>query len=252
MRETTILLVMLFFLMVCPEGNAQEEDHKFLDDFRGMVSITHNGISLVPSFSLGEPALLFDLKFTKGRFSFEPDMRFALEGKPWSFLFWFRYKAVQKERFSLDFGAHPGLNFRTVSVIRNGESEELLEARRYLAAEIVPTYKISEKVSIGMYYLRGQGFDEGVKTTNFLVLNSSFTNLYITEKFYFDISPQVYYLTTDDDRGYYVVGFITFAKKDFPISISSILNKAIDTEIEPEDDFTWNVSLNYCFGKSKK
>ncbi|APQ16240.1 hypothetical protein [Maribacter hydrothermalis] len=248
MRKIAQLLVFLVLLMVFPKGNAQEENRKFLDDFKGTASITQNGISLVPSFSLGDPALLFDLKFTKGRVSFEPDMRFALEGKPWSFLFWFRYKAIQKEKFSLRVGAHPALNFRTVSVFRDGQSEELLESRRYLAAEIVPTYKISEKVSIGMYYLRGQGFDEGVKTTNFLVLNSSFTNLFISEQFYFNISPQVYYLKTDDDKGYYAVGFITLAKKDFPLSISAILNKAIDTEIVPEDDFTWNISLVYSFG----
>lgn len=246
----TILNFMALMLISLSGFNvmAQEEKEAFLDDFRGTVSVTNNGFSLVPSFSLGDPALLFDLKFTKGEFSFEPDMRFALEGKPWSFLFWLRYKAIENKRFSLRIGAHPALNFRTVNVIRNGVSEELLESRRYLAAEIVPNYKISEKVSVGMYYLRGQGFDEGVKTTNFLVLNSSFNNLYISEQFYFNISPQVYYLTTDDDKGYYAVAFITLVKKDFPLSISSILNKAIDTEIVPEDDFTWNISLVYNFG----
>ncbi len=254
MNNRTIknLIVLLIIFVSGFDVKAQEVTEPFLDDFRGTVSVTNNGFSLVPSFSLGDPALLFDLKFTKGKLSFEPDMRFALEGKPWSFLFWLRYKAIENKRFSLRIGAHPALNFRTVSVIRNGVSEELLESRRYLAAEIVPNYKISEKVSIGMYYLRGQGFDEGVKTTNFLVLNSSFTNLFISEQFYFNISPQVYYLTTDDDKGYYAVGFITLAKKDFPLSISSILNKAIDTEIVPEDDFTWNISLVYSFGGANR
>ncbi|MDV7137246.1 hypothetical protein R3X28_00075 [Maribacter sp. TH_r10] len=240
-------MIFLFVVSLPILGQNQEEDKRFLDDFRGTASLTHNGISLVPSFSLGDPAAIIDLKLTKGKLSFEPDMRFALEGKPWSFLFWFRYKAIEKERFSLRIGAHPALNFRTVSVIRDGQTEELLESRRYIAAEIVPNYKISEKVSVGMYYLRGQGFDEGIKQSNFLVLNSSFTNLNITENLYFNISPQAYYLTLDDDQGYYVVTFITLAKKDFPLSISSILNKAIDTEIVPEDDFIWNISLVYSF-----
>ncbi|WP_339656654.1 hypothetical protein [uncultured Maribacter sp.] len=232
--------------------NGQETENKpFLDDFSGTATVTHNGISLVPSFSLGDPAAIFDFKLTKGKFSFEPDMRFALEGKPWSFLFWFRYKAFQKERFSLRIGAHPALNFRTVGILRDGQAEELMETRRYIAAEIVPNYKISKKVNVGMYYLRGQGFDEGIKTSNFFVLNSSFTNLHISEKLYFNLSPQVYYLTLDDDQGYYAVAFITLAKKDFPLSISSILNKAIDTQISPEDDFIWNVSLNYSFGGNR-
>lgn len=251
-NSRTFQMIIFTLILAFPMFSKGQEKKPFLDDFKGTMSVTHNGISLVPSFSLGDPALLFDIKMTKGRFSFEPDMRFALEGKPWSFLFWFRYKAIQKERFSLRVGAHPAMNFRTVSVMRNGVNEELLESRRYIAAEIVPSYRISEKVSVGMYYLRGQGFDEGVKTTNFVVLNSAFSNLYISQKLYFNVSPQIYFLTLDDLKGYYAVGFITLAKKDFPISISSILNKAIDTEIAPEDDFTWNISLNYSFGANKR
>ncbi|MFD2100637.1 hypothetical protein [Flagellimonas iocasae] len=239
--------VALLVLMSTLTSMAQETEKHFLDDFRGTVNVTNNGISLVPSFSLGDPAVLFDLKFRKGRVSFEPDMRFALEGKPWSFLFWFRYQAIEKERFSLRVGAHPALNFRTVSVIRNGQTEEILESRRYVAAEVAPTFKISENVGVGMYYLYGRGFDAGVKQTNFLVLNSYFNNLYFTDQLYFNVSPQVYLLGSDDLIGYYLVGFFKLGKKDFPLSIGAILNKAIETEIVPEDDFTWNLSLTYSF-----
>ena len=179
-------------------------------------------------------------------------MRFALEGKPWSFIFWLRYKAIENERFSLRLGAHPALNFRTVNVVRDGQPEELLESRRYLAAEVAPTYKISDKVGLGVYYLYGHGFDEGVKNTHYMALNSYFNNLYISEKLYFNISPQAYYLLTDDLKGFYIVGFVSLIKKDFPISVSAILNKAIDTEIVPEDDFTWNISLVYSFGGANR
>ncbi len=246
-------LTVLLLIFLCSYNSwAQEETAPFLDDFRGTVSVTHNGISLVPSFSLGDPAILFDLKFTKGKLSFEPDMRFALEGKPWSFLFWFRYKAIENERFSLRLGAHPALNFRTVNIVRIGQPEELLETRRYVAAEVAPSYKISNRVELGIYYLYGHGFDEGVKNTHFMVLNSTFNNLYISEKLYFNVSPQAYYLVTDDLKGIYVVGFVSLIKKDFPISVSAILNKAIDTEIVPEDDFTWNISLVYSFGGANR
>ncbi len=74
-----VLLLISLYIFI---ARAQEETDSFLDDFKGSASLTHNGISLVPSFSLGDPALLFDLKFTKGKLSFEPDMRFALEGRP--------------------------------------------------------------------------------------------------------------------------------------------------------------------------
>ncbi|MDG1571154.1 hypothetical protein OZ410_02425 [Robiginitalea sp. M366] len=247
-------LLFLLLLLTFSRVHAQEENRRFLDDFRGTASITHNGISLVPSFSLGDPALLFDLKFTKGRLSFEPDMRFALEGKPWSFIFWFRYKAIQKERFSLRVGAHPALNFRTVEILRDGQPEELLEARRYLAAELAPNYRLTDKISVGAYYLLGKGFDQGVKTTHFIVLNSAFSRLYLAEKVHMNISPQLYYLQMDQARGVYTVGMVSLVRDGFPLSLSAIFNKAIDTEIQPEKDFIWNVSLVYSFpnpGRSK-
>ncbi|MGB5609761.1 hypothetical protein [Eudoraea sp.] len=251
-RTLKNLIVVLIIFLSGFNAMAQEETEPFLDDFRGTVSITNNGISLVPSFSLGDPALLFDLKFTKGKLSFEPDMRFGLDAKPWTFIFWFRYKAIENKHFSLRLGAHPALIFRTVNVVRDGQPEELLESRRYLAAEVAPTYKISDKVELGVYYLYGHGFDEGVKNTHYMALNSSFNNLYISEKLYFNISPQAYYLLSDDLKGFYIVGFFSLIKKDFPISVSAILNKAIDTEIVPEDDFTWNISLVYSFGGANR
>tara|TARA_R110000868_G_scaffold111539_1_gene301108 strand:+ start:1300 stop:2046 length:747 start_codon:yes stop_codon:yes gene_type:complete len=247
MQRTFIVIVSLFFTSINAQELEPKEDHKFLDDFKGTASVTHNGVSLVPSFSLGDPALIFDLKFKKGKFSFEPDMRFALEGKPWTMLFWFRYKAVEKERFSLRVGAHPALNFRTVSVIRNGQTEELLESRRYIAAEVVPNYNISKSFSVGLYYLHGRGFDEGIKETNFLVLNATLKQIPISETFFFNVTPQVYYLTTDDLTGYYAAGFLTLGKKDFPFSVTAMVNKGINTQILPDDDFTWSVLLNYSF-----
>ena len=64
----------------------------------GAASATNNGISLLPMFTLGKPAAIFDLSVGNERLAFEPQFRFSLEGKPWSFIFWFRYKAVNTSR----------------------------------------------------------------------------------------------------------------------------------------------------------
>jgi hypothetical protein len=53
----------------------------------GAVTVTNNGISLIPNFTLGKPAAIFDLSVGGKKLSFEPQFRFALEGKPWSFIF---------------------------------------------------------------------------------------------------------------------------------------------------------------------
>ena len=58
----------------------------------------------------------------------------------------------------------------------------------------------------------------------------------------------MFYLKVDADDGFYVNATTTLGVRDFPITISSIINKAIESEI-PSKDFDWNVSLIYTFNR---
>jgi hypothetical protein len=245
-NKKTILLILI--LNAVQFSFSQNKDSTQVSKFfSGSISATNNGISLVPTFSLGDPAAIFLFKAGKGKFTFEPDMRFALEGKPWSFLFWFRYKAIQNEKFSFRIGAHPALNFRTITVISDGVEKEIIESRRFLAAELAPEYKLTKNINLGLYYLYSLGLDDSAKHNHFFVINSAFNNLHLSKNLYLNVSPQTYYLKQDDLDGFYAVTFISLHKENFPFSLSTILNKAIETDILPEKDFVWNVSLTYSF-----
>jgi hypothetical protein len=187
------------------------------------------------------------------RMSFEPLFRFSLEGRPWSFVFIYRYKAIIKPKFQLTVGGHlPGLNFVTNTVMINGIEEKLSVARRFLAAEIIPTYKISNKTSIGLYFLRGHGFqNHGVQNSVFLSLVGNFNKIKLAGKTYVNFSPQVFYLKVDADDGFYVNATATLGIRGFPFTISSIVNKAIESEI-PAKTFDWNVSLIYTLDRQFK
>ncbi|NJB87028.1 hypothetical protein GGR26_002805 [Lewinella marina] len=214
----------------------------------GMISATHNGISIIPSFSLDKPALIVNLKMGSRRFTFEPDLRFALEGKPWSMLFWGRYQAVQGERFSLRLGAHPAINFRTVMAEVGGEWREVIETRRYVASEVVPSLRISDRFSLGMYYLHGRGFDAGIKTSNFVQLNAAWTGIALVRDWQLHLFPQFYYLRTDALDGTYVAGAWRINQPGLPFSLSGLVNRSIQTEISPERKWIWNVVVEYRFG----
>lgn len=242
------MLLQVFILGSAVVMFAQQPDSlEVKDNFSGTVSITNNGISLVPSFSLGDPAILFDLKYRRGRFSIEPDLRFSLEAKPWSFLFWVRYKAIENKKFSLRLGTHPGFNFRSFRAVVDSIDTEVIQTRRFLAGELVPSYQLSQDINIGLYYLYSYGLDNTAKHTNFLVANANFSNIGLFEKFFLNVSPQVYYLRQDDIDGIYAVAFFALARSDFPFFLTSTLNKALDTQILPEDDFVWNIALVYRF-----
>lgn len=228
---------------------AQQRDSTFF--FRSALSITQNGFSFIPSFSLGKPAIIFEPSIGNKRLSFEPQFRFALEGKPWSFIFIYRYKLLNRSKFNLQVGGHiPALIFSTQSVLRNGTIEDVIVSKRFLAAELTPNYSLLKNVSIGMYLLRGHGFDKGgIQNSYYAGFRSTISNINLTEQIFFRLNPQVYYVKADDNEGVYLTNTLTLAKRSFPISISNIINKAIQTDI-PGKDFDWNVSVVYSFDKN--
>lgn len=212
--------------------------------FRGQVTATNNGVSLIPTFSLGKPAVLFDLNIGKGRLSFDPMIRFGMNGKPWTFVFWWRYKLIQQKKFTLGLGAHPSVVFRDISVMDNGVAKNFMAAQRYFAWEASPTYVINKNASLGLYYLGSKGLTKDiVQNTTFVALRS-IINLNLSKKFSLGLIPQTYYLKMDDKDGTYVNATVNLYKKNFPVSLNAIASKAIKTEIAGKD-FLWSVGVVY-------
>ena len=241
-------LLLTLFLTASISFAQETTNSNAIDHVGGAVTVTNNGISLLPSFSLGRPAAMFDLNVGNKKLTFEPQFRFGLDGKPWSFIFWWRYKLVQNEKFRLSVGAHPSVVFRPISLLINGVENETFYVQRYVAAEIAPNYFITKDISVGVYYLHSNGLDKGaIRETNFITINSNFSNIKLSDQFYFKFNPQVFYLKMDEQDGYYATATLGLAKKDFPLSIQSILNQAIKSNIVSKSDFVWNVSLIYSF-----
>lgn len=229
-------IVLIFLFDLCTSiVVAQKSDSTFL--FKTDLCVTNNGFSIIPAFTLGKPAALLDMKMGNKRLSFEPQFRFALEGRSWSFVFIYRYKAINRSKFQLTFGGHiPGLNFVTRPIEVNGVVEDMSVVRRFLAGEIIPKYIISKYASISIYYLRGHGFQkDGPQNSNFLSLQGSLTRIKIAGKVYVDFNPQFFYLTVDADDGFYANATTTIGIKNFPLTISSIVNKAIQSDIAAND-----------------
>ena len=247
MNSGLLLVVFLFFAHYTFAQNT--DSTKVVSHFGGAVTVTNNGISFIPTFSLGKPAVIFDLSMGR-RLSFDPQFRFSLEGKPWSFLFWWRYKLLKTNKFQMNIGGHPALSFKTLTATTNGVTTETITAKRYVAGELVPNYFLTKDISIGMYYLYSRGIDDGTtRITHFLTLNTSFSDIRLSGQFYMKFTPQVYYLKMDQLDGIYFTSALTLANRKIPLSISSVINKIIQTNITASKNFVWNVSLIYTFNK---
>ena len=215
--------------------------------FSGTVSATNNGISLIPTFSLGKPAAIFNMSIGTKKISFEPEFRASLEGKPWSIVLWWRYKALNNEKFKLNIGAHPAIAFKNVVASVAGIQTNTIEAQRYLAGELSSNYSLSKNISIGSYYLFAHGMESNsTQNTNFLTFNSIISNIKVYNEFALQFSPQVYYLKMDSKDGIFFSSSLTLTKKNTPISISASVNKVIQTDIITKD-FVWNATIMYSF-----
>ncbi len=237
---------LLLLLLITSSTFAQNKDStKTASFFTGQITATNNGISLIPSFSLGKPAVLFDLSIGKGKLSFDPMLRWGMNGKPWSFVFWWRYKIVNNEKFKISLGAHPSVVFRDVSVVNNGITKDYLTAQRFFAWEVAPSYFVNKKLGFAVSYLGATGLTKDlVKNTTFLAFRSIMPAIPLGKQYNLSFVPQVFYLKMDKLDGFYANSTIGISKKKFPISISSIMSKKIKSDIAGKD-FLWNLQLNY-------
>jgi hypothetical protein len=249
--KTQVQFVLLIILLNLSYFSFSQntDSTKVTSNFAGAITVTNNGISLIPSFTLGKPAVTFDMAMGKRKLSFEPELQFSLEGKPWGFFFWWRYKLVNTSRFFVRIGAHPALSFLTMPVITNGESKETNIAQRYLAGEFTPNYFLSKNISVGLYYLYSYGLDnEFVRNTHLLMFNINFSNIKVSDQFFISFMPQVYYLRINNNEGFNFTSSLTLSKKNLPLSLSAFINKTIKSDIPGSKNFIWNVSLIYTFG----
>lgn len=238
-----ILLLLTYNLTAVAQDRPQTQ-------ISGSVGITNNGISFVPNFSLEQPAAIFNLALEKGRFSFEPEFTFSLEeGRAWYQVYWLRYKLINEGKFKLRTGGHLGFNFAR---IQNSNGKEVIQAERYLVGELAPTYDLSANSTIGIQYMIARGYDIGTKDIqHFISLNGNFRNIRLAKELDLEISPQAFFLETFGvGEGTYVASNFRLSKKGFPISLSTLMNKAISTTI-PGKDFLWNLTLTYSFSKGE-
>ena len=242
------IVVLFLFLYSFEFTYAQTIDNTKTEyHFSGSIGATNNGISVIPTFSLGKPAAIFNMSIGNQKISFEPEFRASLEGKPWNLILWWRYKFLNDDKFKFNVGAHPALSFKTVPDDVGGIQRDIIKVNRFLAGELSFSYFLSKNTSIGSYYLYSRGIEYGTtRNTNFLTLNSSFSNIKLSDAFALRFSPQVYYLKMDAKDGVFFSSTLTLTKKNSPISVSALVNKIIKTDINTKN-FVWNATIAYSF-----
>jgi hypothetical protein len=256
-NEVLFFLLVKQFIVVCcllvaaSTGYAQEKKDTthVAFQFSGNLNFTTNGISPIPAFSLGKPAVLVNLSLKNKKFSYDPEMAFSIEGVPWFFNNFFRYKLIEKKRFQFRTGVNWAISYTYPQVTQNGVDRTIAKGERFIWLELVPRYKISEKVAISSITFSGYNFELGsVKRINYISLLGNFTKLPLTQKLYCNIFPQLFYLNLDGRiDGWFASGVLGVGHTKLPLLVSTQVNTTLTTNLSPDPGFKWNVSLTYSF-----
>lgn len=243
-----LILIYISSILCSNDLVAQPKDSTL--SIKSIITATNNGFAIVPAFSLGKPAFLLDLAIGNRRLSFEPQFRYSLDGKPWIFNFNFRYKLLSKSRTQLMIGCYlPALNFVAKEVNVNGVVQGIQTVRRIISGELFINHRISENRNIGIYYLQGRGLQaDGPRNIYYLALRAGFQKIRLYRTLYAEFSPQLYCLKVNDDIGFYINESIQIGLQNFPVSISSTINKAIQSTI-PARNFDWNLAVSYSVSR---
>jgi hypothetical protein len=211
---------------------------------KGNLQLTNNGISNVPYFTLGEPALLTNLFVTKGRFSFTPAFNFDLKAKPWSFNTWMHYRVIQSKRFNLYIGS----NFSTVFRRRDPNLfKEDLQTQRYQMSEINITYKIDPKKMLNLFYWKTTTLDNlGIKSSHFVSLAIQFEDLLKNEDNVLSFNPSIFVIdNTLPFSGLFMSQIIKFSTKKIPLIFSFQAVETLQSNVAAK--FNWNMGVNVPF-----
>jgi hypothetical protein len=254
-RQHTISITLILVLLLVSRLNtlsAQEKDSTIakISSFSGAVTIQSKGISTIPNLTLGKPAAVFDMKLGR-KLTFEPQFRFALDGKPWAMVFWWRYYAMISNKFKVTLHTNYSFSYKTITSYSSvGTPQDLIRTTRYLVGAIAPNYQFNKYIGVGMYLFYNRGIEKFItRNTYMLSFRPSLSNIPVTKNIAARLNPEIYYLKMDKKDGMYLNTTLLISKKNLPLSISALINKPLKSNIPSEYDFLWNVGLIYSFNK---
>ena len=249
--KTIIKQVLLFFILLnlpCLVFSQQKDSLKQIEPLKATanIQVNNNGISLFPNLSLGKPAFILTLAVGKKNIFFEPELRWRINGMPWSYIFWLRYRPKRTAHFSWHIGAHPSYVVRDNEVTVNALPTHRWVAQRNVAAEIVPVWHYSPKFSVGLHVLSSIGLDTayGSKKSVYVSLQPRFPKIDLSEKYYLGFFPQLFHLQLDAKQGTYYSQMVSFNKKNLPFYITTLATYKLKSTIAG-NNFIWNIGLNY-------
>ncbi len=206
------------------------------------VSINSNGISSIPAFSLGKPAIVAAVGLAKGRFSFDPTLAYGFDRRPWYIDSWLHYILVDKPVFKLRTGVNISMYFSQYKL----PDKQILQGERYLAFELAGFWYLTPKSYLSILYWNDNGMEPGIISGHYISLAAERTEIGLWNDFLLSANIQLFYINYDGNNdGLFLSPKISSSVRNIPLSIFFQATQAIKTNISPFPGFKWNLGLSY-------
>ena len=153
-------------------------------------SLNSDGISSIPAFSLGKPAVMASVSLAKNRFSYDPTLAYGLDFKAWFIDSWLHYRLIDKPHFEF----RPGFNFSTFFSDFKTQDETIRQAQRYFTFEFTGIFKFSPMTSLTVGYWNDRGQDKGTLIGNFFNLVGERSDIRLGNNALLTIDLQIFYI----------------------------------------------------------
>jgi hypothetical protein len=239
-RKSLSLLFLFMFTGIClaESGDSLKTKLKAAATF----SLNTNGISSIPAFSLGKPAVMASVSLAKNRFSYDPTLAYGLNFKGWFIDSWLHYRLIDKPH--LEF--RPGFNFSTFFSDYKNQDETIRQAQRYFTIEFTGIYKFSSNSSLTIGYWNDRGQDKGTLLGHFFNLVGERSDIKLGKSVLLTVDLQIFYIDYEGDNdGLFLSPKVTASLRDKPFTIFFQPIQALESNISPFPGFRWNLGVAY-------
>ena len=242
MRISFCLLFFLIFTPTFSKENADSSEAKL--KFSGNVSFNTNGMAPIPAFSLGKPALIGAFTLQKKRFSYDGQIAYGLNLRPWIIDNWLHYRLIFKPRFEL----RTGVDFAMFFSEYDAGDYKILQGQQYITFEIAGIYRFSPKSSLSLMYWSDNGHDHGTMSGSFYNIVYERVDIEIGKTTLLAGTLQLFYVDyTGNNDGLFISPRIAASIRKIPLSLFFQATQPLITNIEPNPGFRWNAGLGYLF-----
>jgi len=236
------ILCLLFITAITAHTFAQTDSSKTKLKAGAIISLNSNGIASVPAFSLDKPAIMASMTLVKNRFSYEPQLAYGLDLRPWVIDNWLRYKIINRPSFEFRTGLDISAFFSDYEL----PDGTILQSQRYFAFEVAGVYKFSPKSYLSVAYWSDNGQDRETLKGHFIDLIAERSEICIGKHLFMAMNIQLFYIDYNGDNdGLFLSPKISWGARKIPFSILLQATQALITNISPFPEFRWNLGLAY-------